>query len=175
MIKIIIGIWLLGAIFFTPFHYYSGAYDIRPDMQTNYGKGKVFGEAMRWPFYLFMSDLTTGESSIDGTDEKTFNQSLILIANERTEWGDKNAGLVLIDSLGQCVLREFYLNKTIDKPLDSKDLHEITNALYTLQDSELVDENTLQVVRKKIMEEFDGYDFSDIINEGVDCREENML
>ncbi len=160
--KIII-YWMLISLIFAPFHYISGGYKYRIDKTKAMFIGNAYGEAMRWPFYFFMSDITTGNSEISGESDKSFATSLVRIAQERIEWGDRNGGEVLIESLGQCILSEYRKSFNQSKPNLSWLQGDLSTPLSPQEEQ----------MREKLKKEFDGDDFADIVKKGAICRYEN--
>lgn len=158
--KHIIWIYLLIGLILSPFIHSNNANSHRPARSSAYQWGNTLGNSFYWPSYLFSI-----EPEVDGENIDTFQKSIIDIIkyrNEKLFTGKKTPehGFMVVNSIGSCLIAAGFGKKD--------EIHSLYNNFLT----EKIDEKNLNDIRQKVINRFDGLDFSDIIDEGEKCQNE---
>ncbi len=158
MKKIFIVYTIIGLIL-TPFIYANNAQEYRfGDSPSKWGQ--ALGGAFWWPSYLFSI-----EPEVDGESLDSFNKSLVDIVKYRNEKmftgkrSNEHAFLV-IQAMGACM------------GLDHVGNEGIAGLYESVFSGKMLDEAESLRLQKLIMKKMDGLDFSGIVKEGEECKEE---
>ena len=156
--KKIFAIYTLIGILCVPFIYSNNAEGYRSG-SSSLKWGHAIGHAFYWPSYIFSIEPEVDSDSLD-----SFQESLLQILkyrNDKLFTGKRSSehGYLVLTSIGNCLAIEGAGKENIPSLYDKIFKNNINN-------------RSLNDIRQKIMEKFDGYDFSDIVSEGDDCKEE---
>jgi hypothetical protein len=156
--KKIFAIYTLIGIFCVPFIYSNNAEGYRSG-SSSLQWGHSIGGAFYWPSYIFSIEPEVNSDSLD-----SFQESLLEILkyrNDKLFTGQRSSehGYLVLTSIGNCLAVEGAGKENIP-------------SLYEKIFTDNKDNRSLNGIKQKIMEKFDGYDFADIVSEGGDCKEE---
>ncbi len=147
---------IIGLIL-TPFIHSNNAQEYRNQISTAHGWGLALGGAFYWPSYLFSI-----EPEVDGDSLHSFTESInemVQYRNDKlfTGKGSNEHAYMLIGAINNCMILEYTGKKKVSSLFDK-----ILDEAGT-EDAEIL--RSAILVSKKL----DGYDFADVIEEGVDC------
>ena len=157
--KLIIGIYILIGILFTPLVYSnSGGGHI---FKGGYGVGLTIGTSIAyWPSYVF-----AWEPEVNGDSDEKFAQSISeMLQWRRGKWFSPSKAPyrdALLSSIGMCILYEA-------SGAVKGSVGEVFSNIFS---KEATQNPNLEKIRVNTRERFDGMDFKDVLDEGASCQE----
>ena len=156
--KKLIGIYLLIGVMLTPLIYSNNAQGYRNVVSNSYGWGQALGGSLYWPSYLFSIEPEVNSDSLE-----TFEKSIVDIIkyrNEKLFTGKRSNShaIIVLSSIGNCLISEGAISNNKD-------------SIYKEIFNSKRNDKQVEKIRNKVMNMMDGYDFSDIVEKGVECSE----
>jgi len=154
--KKLIGIYLLIGVILTPLIYSNNAQGYRAGVSDSYRWGQALGGSFYWPSYLFSIEPEVNSNSLE-----TFEKSIIDIIKYRndklfTGQRSNSHALMVLSSIGNCLISEGAISNNQD-------------SIYKEIFNPKRNDKQTEEIRNKVMNMMNGYDFSDIVEEGAKC------
>lgn len=154
--KVLLAIYLIIGLLFTPFIYSNNAEDYRPGTAGTRAGSAIAG-GIYWPSYLFSI-----EPEVDSSSFTSFQKSLTKMVewrNDKLFTGTRTQqhGMMVMDAVGSCAALE--------------GAGDIKNA-YTMMLSADLKGEKIEKIRANLMKRMDGYDFLALVKEGDKCKQE---